>query len=132
MIDGSLKQAFGVNVPEWELEKWRSSVDDQCIGQAEVAPVLWAKLTWSHVLRGRRVLFFIDNDSARFALVNMYSPVDSTASLLWRVAEADAEAVAISWYARVPSEANLADLPSRLDFQEVLSRGFEVVEPRFS
>ena len=80
-------------------------------------------------MTGRRVLFFIDNDSARFALVNMFSPVDASAVLLWEVAAEDSITAAINWYARVPPESNIADDPSRLEFGRLLDDGFAIVQP---
>ena len=66
---------FGYLVPERVWRQWkRKSDQSQVIGQAEIAPVLIAKLTWADRVRGRRVIFFIDNEAARIDLVRSFSP----------------------------------------------------------
>ena len=47
----------------------------QVIGQAEIFPVLVARLTWRQYLRGRKCIFVLDNEGARIAVVRSYSPV---------------------------------------------------------
>ena len=130
LIDGTIVEAFGCDVPVEYKAAWREHKQDkQCIGQAEVLPVAVAKRTWSARLKGRRALYFIDKDSARYALIAMASPVMDTMRMLQDVAELDLESCAINWYARVPSAANVADGPSRLKFDEVLTLGGVMVEP---
>eukprot|EP00973_Karenia_brevis_P008598 1163890-Karenia_brevis.AAC.1 len=106
-------------IPASIVDDWRFDCRKQVIGQAELWPVLISKSTWANRLRGRRVLYFIDNDSARFALVNQYSPAMKSASILWQIATVDAKLNAWHWYARVASEGNPADAPSRLCFEWV-------------
>ena len=67
------------------------------------------------------VIMFIDNNSARQALIKGYSPSMPSCVVLAQVAKEDAQCSARSWYARVPTQSNLSDLPSRLEF-EVLRR----------
>ena len=129
IIDGTRKEFFGLLVPDNIADHWRATVGDQCIGQAEVAPVVWAKRTWWKVMSGRRVLVFIDNDSARHSLIKCYSPVNATARLLWEMLGVDSALGAVCWYARVPSESNIADEPSRLEYGGLLDKGFVQVEP---
>ena len=63
-------------VPDVVVESWkRSALQRQTIGQAELFPAAVARLTWASKLAGRRVIFFIDNEAARLALVKSYSPV---------------------------------------------------------
>ena len=52
------------------------------MGQAEVLPVLVAKVTWAKHLKHRKVLWFIDNDSAKAALGSGSSPVRDTFAML--------------------------------------------------
>ncbi len=76
----------------------------------------------------RRVVFYIDNESARFALISMYSPRIASANILAQIAEVLSEGEIIAWFARVPSEANVADAQSRLDFSGVWPLACDVVE----
>ena len=69
-------QCFGATVSESTLESWRTKMGQrQLIGQAELFPLLVARLTWPDLLRSRRVLFFVDNESARIGMIRTYSPV---------------------------------------------------------
>lgn len=130
---GSRPQAFGAMLSDEVVQKWASKVGQkQVIGQAEIFPVLVARLTWSRRLQGRRVLYFIDNDSARLALIKSYSPVLSSLRIISDCTVWDCRHDCTSWYARVPTEANCADGPSRLQSEEVVAAfGAEIVKPVF-
>ena len=45
------------------------------ICQAEILPVLTSKETWCSHIEGRSVLWFVDNEAARMALVRNLSPI---------------------------------------------------------
>ena len=78
-----------------------------------------AKRTWAEFLKGRRAIYFIDNEAARLGLVKAYSPVLPSLGLIMDCLNWDYANSAESWYARVPSAANISDGPSRLDFKLV-------------
>jgi hypothetical protein len=75
---------------------------------------------WPERFENRFNITFIDNDSARFGLINGYSPVMSSAKLINESWLEDARLSASSWFARVPTASNVADAPSRLDFEELM------------
>eukprot|EP00973_Karenia_brevis_P022592 3109599-Karenia_brevis.AAC.1 len=129
LVDQGLMEGFGIKIPDLLVLQWRLDGRKQVIGQAELWPVLVSKLTWKDRLAGRRVLFFIDNDSARFALIKQYSPVVQSAEILWKMAEVDAELRCWPWYARVASDSNPADAPSRLNFEWLRGAGGKIVDP---
>ena len=112
-------QFFGEEVPKAIIAMWSVNLQTQVIGQAELLPVLWAKSTWADIVKGRGVLHFIDNDSARFALINGSSPVVASSRLASQARLADARTASYSWYARVPGCSNIADGPSRLRFSDM-------------
>ena len=62
-------QFFGAQVPADIAAGWRSGESGQVIGQSELAPVILAKKVWQQELRDREVLFFLDNDWARYGWV---------------------------------------------------------------
>ena len=95
----------------------------QVIAQGELLPVVLAKRQWNVPLAHARNLFMIDNESAREGLVRSFSPVFFSREILLASKLCDAGLQSIDWYARVPTKANWADGPSRLDFAEVLSIG---------
>ena len=119
---------FGIAVADSIRSEWQSRGLRQVIGQAEVYPYLLARRAWRDRLRGRSVTLYIDNDSARFALIRGESPAAASRDLLAAVAEEDAEWPVPAWFARCPSESNPADWPSRLRFDELLARFPNAVE----
>ena len=124
-------ECFGAVMNEATIASWRSSeAQSQVIGQAELFPLLVARLTWQQHLEGRRVIFFIDNESARLALVKAYSPVLASLNIVLQCASFDAKHEISSWYARVPTLSNIADAPSRMCVsKELKALGAVVVPP---
>ena len=108
---------FGARVGDSLLNRWAREGSRQVIGQAEILPVILAKWTWGRLIAGSPILVFIDNDSARFGLVTGTSPSKCSAELLSASARADCMLNCYQWVARVPSWSNIADAPSRLDFE---------------
>ena len=100
----------------------------QVIGQAEIAPVVVARMTWAARLQGRLVIHFIDNDAARAGLVKGYSPSLASCALIAEAALEDVRLQAASWYARVPTLSNVADHPSRFERAAMFCLYHEAVE----
>ena len=96
----------------------RATGHDQLIGQLEIVPALLALWLWPQLFAapGRRVLVFVDNDSARHALIKGFSPVDASRSLVESFWTKVARLQAAPWFERVPTAGNPADAPSRLQF----------------
>ena len=109
---------FGDHIPGEFVQMWRRAGKRQVIAQAEIFPVLIAKETWKDHICERSVLWFLDNESARAALVRSFSPILDNFCLLQLNARLDSRIFARHWYSRVPSKSNPADGASRLDFSE--------------
>ena len=109
-------EMIGFHVPDGFVKCWKSTGISQVIGQAEIFPVLVAKLTWANMIANRKLIIFVDNDSAKEALVRGYSPSVASFNLLITNAEVDVETRCLAWYTRVPSKSNPADDPSRMEF----------------
>ena len=80
-------------------------------------------------LRGRHVVHWIDNTSAIAALIKGYSNAPDSARILHAFAAFSLGLEASSWFEYVPSRANIADQPSRNDFE--LLRELGSVEAEF-
>ena len=91
-----------------------------------------AKWTWLHQLAGLPAIYFVDNDSARFACIKRHSDVPASMKLLYAISSVDLLIEGVAWYERVASSSNPADGPSRLDFAELPSFGASRVEPRLA
>ena len=130
-VPGERIQAFGAMLSRKAVMCLASKEhQEQVIGQAEILPVLIAKSIWGDKLRNRKVIYFIDNDSARLALIKGYSPVLASLLLIMTSAQQDAELSSAPWYARVPTHSNPADEPSRMESTELRKKGALLVEPR--
>jgi hypothetical protein len=115
---------FGAMVPAALVRVWQKyddrydspvpHVKKQTIGQAEMLPVILARMKFRSLLNGRRVVYFIDNDSARMVFVKGTS--DSTCSQRMADIMVRDEGLeqTFAWFARVPTLSNPADGPSRL------------------
>ena len=89
---------------------------EQVIAQAELPPVVVATLIWREQLKDLAVITFVDNESAKHALISGYSPIRASLGILNVSAELDAGLALHQWVTRVPSASNPADAPSRLEF----------------
>ena len=125
---GHRRSYFGFKVPRRLVSAWQARGNTQTIGQAVILPVLLAKSVWRKRLAGRRVPHSIGNESARIALVKGTSASPASAILLDAFWQLEAELVAASWFARVPSDSNVADPASRLDFNAPELAGAERVD----
>ena len=133
IIDGKFVQSFGTAVSEEQVNAWKTKLNQsQVIGQAELFPVLLAKLTWAERLKGKRAIYFIDNDAARLGLIKAYSPVLPSLNIIMDCLSWDYANASESWYSRVPSASNISDDPSRLKFEgDLVELGAVRVNPVF-
>ena len=113
------------------VDTWKTKLfQKQVIGQAELIPLLVSRLTWEKKLAGRRVLFFMDNESARICAIKSYSPVLPSLEIVMQCIGIDYAKDILAWYARVPTCCNIADGPSRMDSSEAVNLlGAKAVPP---
>ena len=105
-------EMFGAVVPSSLADQWKSrSQQSQIIGQAELYPHLVARLTWAHRWKGQRVMFFVDNESARLAAIKAYSPVLASTKILAEMSRLDYLHDVFPWSSRVPTFSNISDGP---------------------
>ena len=97
------------------------------LNQAELLPQLLARVRWADRLRGRRVVAFVDSNSARFGLISGYSRIVSSATVVSSCWLLDAFRQTSCWYERVPSQSNPTDGPTRGNLKEMVSLGAERV-----
>ena len=108
-------QYFGAVMHPVSVDRWKTRDQQiQVIGQAELFPVYVAKLTWPTLLKGKRVIHFLDNDSARMGLIKGYSPIWPSLEIIMDCVEWDYRNDCSSWFARVPTASNIGDGPSRM------------------
>ena len=126
-----LLQCFEAGISPDTLNTWKSKKDQtQVIGQAELFPPLVARLTWRKILAGRRCVFFLDNESARIAMIRAYSPVLCSLKIVVSCLKWDYDNKTIGLYARVPTPSSPGDAPSRFRIP-LIRNGADVVVPVF-
>ena len=59
------------------------------------------------------LIFYIDNDSARDAMVKSYSPSLSSQNMIYAFFREESLSPSYPWFARVPSASNISDWPTR-------------------
>ena len=111
---------FGSIVEPSLLFEWNGGLDKQVIGQAELLPILQAKIAWSDRLEGKDVIMFVDNSSALHAVIKGFSNSPGSRDILKDMAVRDLARPSNVWLCRVPSVSNPADAPSRLEFETLL------------
>ena len=128
--DGMRPQAFGARLTKEAAECLAAKPGQkQVIGQAELLPILVAKTIWSEFIKNEKVIHFVDNDSARLAMIKGYSPVITSLRIITACSHRDAWCRTSSWYARVPTKSNIADEPSRMRQANLIKMGAEIVRP---
>ena len=103
---------FSCRLPDDLVRKWCSDGKKHLIGPVELYAVVTARASWKNFLDGARALFFIDHSGVHAACVNGSSHDRLWRQLLIKLEVADLVPM-IGWYARVPSQSNPADAPSR-------------------
>jgi hypothetical protein len=128
-VDGHwVSEAFGGILLASTVEDWRRlSGKRKVIHQAELWPAAAAVKVWSDKLKGRRSLWFVDNEAARIALVKGTTHNKASASIVNDFWEVAAVMEVYAWLDRVPSIANPADGPSRGEWDWLLARGCKII-----
>ena len=118
IVDSALTEnaasMWGGHVDAALVSVWKEAGNVQVIGQAELLPVLLVRHSNLERFRHRRVIFFIDNDSARQALTKGYSRAPASKAMLRCFVNLELKSQCWTWFSRVPTKSNPADDPSRL------------------
>ena len=110
---GGPPEVYDGFVPRDILDHWQASGQHQVISQAELLAAVIIRYLLKDRLKGRRVLLFLDNDPARYALLKGNSGVSTMQLLTATFHLIDLDHPCLLWEERVPSSSNIADLPSR-------------------
>ena len=91
-----------------------SETKDTLIYELELFAAVLSLLLWCKVGDDNIYVWFGDNDSVRYALIKA-SGTGAVATALLQIHLVDeAKRNSLVWFARVPTEANISDYPSRL------------------
>eukprot|EP00435_Cladocopium_sp_Y103_P052298 s2664_g16.t1 len=118
--DGCVVSWFSEKAPRDLCESFMAEEQEQAIGELEAFAVLVAYRLWRDQLKTRHLVTFIDNEGSRFLILKGYSNNKVLSSIVHEIALQEEEGCFFPWYSRVPSEANIADYPSRSEQHELL------------
>ena len=100
-------------IPADLIQHWQATGQQQVISQAELAVVVAMRHMLKERLSGRRVMYFIDNEAAKFSLLKGTSGKEAMQQLTAAFHAVDLAFPSIAWVERIPSESNPSDAPSR-------------------
>ena len=112
-VDGQFRY-FSCHVPQCLVDTWMSN-SKHVIAMVELYAVVVAHFVWSKFLGGRKAIAFVDNESAKEALVKGSSFNAHFRALLLQLEVAEKDLRSWLWVSRVPSHSNPSDGPSRGD-----------------
>ncbi|CAE7326327.1 unnamed protein product, partial [Symbiodinium sp. CCMP2456] len=110
-------QVFAGEAPAWALDAWRADFDTdkepQLICHIELFVMVTVRWMLAERLLNRRVILFVDNESARFAILKGGSNSRGMSDLVRAFDRPDLKHPMLYWVDRVPSYSNVADGPSK-------------------
>ena len=131
---GSALDFFSLNVPEEGCRLMSANDEATIIYELETLGVLIGMAIFCEHLSdcekekepsvGVGITCFVDNDASRYALIKGYARKDVAGGTLKQIASVECEYGMVPWFARVNSESNIADEPSRLKTELVRRLGF--------
>ncbi|CAE7578571.1 unnamed protein product [Symbiodinium sp. CCMP2592] len=112
---------LGGVAPSWAIESWKEDFDardgePQLICHIELLVLVAVRWMFQDQFLNRRVIMFVDNDAARYAILKGGSGSDGMNNLVQLFDLPDLKFPSLYWIDRVPSSSNIADGPSRDDF----------------
>lgn len=113
-----LKVVRKVIIPQELIDAWLCKGKQQIIAELELLPILAGLNFYLAHLVGRRVLWFVDNNSVRDMCIKGSTQKLSLFTMLAEVGRLLHHSRSLTWFSRGPSKSNIADFPSRGDCEE--------------
>lgn len=107
------RTALDGEIPKFLVEAWHNLGSQQVITLAEAFAALLARISFRNLLTKKRVIFWIDNEGARYSLIKGVSQTLALLQIVQFFHSCAEEDNSLHWIERVPSKSNIADLPSR-------------------
>ena len=124
------KMVQPIEVSQQLLDHWKRHGSKQLIAYLELWPVVVCLFHYGASISGRRVIFYIDNNAVRDALIKGVSPnVDMFCMLAFNSLQISTHTLSV-WYTRIASASNPGDAPSRDQAEEMARElGASLCEP---
>ena len=116
-MHGNGIHCFGEALPPSVVRAWSERGISQVIFEAEVLPYSIALRLFSEKVRNSNLLVFIDNEAARHSWIAASARSDMAARMIELGTVLESELNVSPYFCRVPTFSNLADGPSRDDFE---------------
>ena len=100
----------------------KGMVGDQLICQIELLAMVLVRWEWKIELSNRRVLLFVDNNSARGAAIKGRSSSLTMDDVVKAFYSIEVHLPSFCWVERVPSKSNPADEPSKFEGEAAAAR----------
>ena len=111
--NGSLVSAFSLCLSLDDLRALGYPTKSTVIFEAELLALLVGFILWKKLLLGRPCVAYVDNNSTRDVSISGCARSQPGSALVSQLLAAEDAAGVAAWYARVPSDSNIADGPSR-------------------
>jgi hypothetical protein len=123
VVDGATgeKHVLAGEVPGVLLDHWKQQVGEQLICQIELYAMVAVRWQYRKLIAQRRVIWFVDNEAARFSAIKGISATTTMRALVREFFSFEAESPSFPYIERVPSASNPADGPSRRAPEEVMA-----------
>eukprot|EP00435_Cladocopium_sp_Y103_P021735 s916_g5.t1 len=128
---GTVKAWFGAPASRAFCESFMEVTQEQAIGELESFAVLVAFHLCGPELKRKHVVVFLDNEGCRYLILKGYASNANLQDIVHGIARLELQWCMLPWYARVPTECNLADYPSREKAHEMLPETLRVKVPAF-
>ena len=116
---GRVRSFFGEALSAEGLEVFtRSSAHP--IYELEILPVVVSVLCWHEFIKGKQLVFYIDNSAAQAAFIGATGATELAASLVEAYVRMECQYRFFPWFGRVPSHSNISDPASRLEVNHPL------------
>ena len=125
---GTVEKWFGCKVQRDVCNSISSEGQKQIIGELETLAVLVALQLWGPELKSKHLMTFIDNEGCRYLILRGRAENKNLSKLVHQIARSEEDSSLFIWYARVPTECNIADAPSRGKSHELLHEAQRVKE----
>ena len=120
---GTVVAWFGGEVDSSFCASFMAEEQEQAIGELEAFAVSVALHLWCEHVKSRHLVCFLEYEGSRFLILKGYPSNPTLTRLCMRFLFLRKRFVFWHWYARIPTEANLSDLPSRGLCSELLPEG---------
>ena len=104
---------FGIQLPQTVCREFGSELKHTIIYELELCASVLALDFWADRMQDGLQICFGDNDAVRFSLIRGNCASHVATKLMEHHLRREADCNLCVWFARVPTEANVSDYPSR-------------------